>query len=478
MSDADKRLGQEEELLRILGLVEQGAISAADGEALLAALLDPGTRQITRTDRRSRTHPSDSPGAPVRPVPPVRTRPMRKPGDPLFRLSAGTDPDRIELQVGGKELSLELRRLSRQARRMSHEARRIAKRDLKDAVREAKSEIERAFKLSVDDSRRAAREVERELRSVFAEHGSQEGEAIGPAATSWLANLAGLDYNRDRVRHTADVELNQPAEGAARLVVRSTSGDVTVQGWAQDHIEVRGRKVAWGMDREMAQDRAEAMPVEVVRRNGDIVVETRPPVPGAVGVLNLQRMRTDLVIMAPAVLPVSIMSKSGDVVVRDHGAEVDITTTSGDVALHSPIAPIDVETASGDVRLRSCSAPRLSLTSVSGDLTVDLTPQPSGEYRLRSASGDVVTSLEGTQPTQVIMETARGEISTGSRLEIVRRERGRLDGRFPAATRDATGAGDAGGAERTTNDVRDQGGTGKATASLRVVTISGEISVS
>jgi hypothetical protein len=431
-----------DEIGRILKLVEEGSLSPADADVLLDGLLS-GSRA---------PEPEPRPSAQSASMPPP---------PPPHQGAAGVRGREVAGRAGlghGDEdtsVSTEVRRLSRQARRMAHEARRVAKRELKDALREARSEIERAFRLSATETKRAAREVEHELRSIFGEPGGSG------ARGGWLASLATLDFSRDRVEHTAKTLFEQPLNGAQRLIVRSGSGDVAVEGWDADKVEVSGNKLAWGADRETAQDRAEALPLDVQRRNGDIIVTAAAPAPGEVGVLNRQRMRTDLLIRIPRRLTLSVSSRSGDIVVRNHDGEADINSVSGDVVLHDTTAPTDVETTSGDIHLRGAAAPRLSLTSVSGDMSVNLDLRPGGEYRLRSASGDVVCRLGGEVPAEVVMETVRGDVTPGSSLAIQRRDGRRLECRYiPFA---GFGQWDA---------------AGKGRAMVRVITISGDISVS
>jgi len=344
-----------------------------------------------------------------------------------------------------------VRRLRREARRLSHEAQRFANREIKESLREAKAEIKRAFRLSVAESKRAVKQVEQELQTLF----SDDPEAPGPG--SWLANLAGIELARDRVSHTAQVLLAQPAEDIERIAVRNTTGDVTIRGWDEQRVEVRGSKTAWGMDREMAQDRAETMPLELLRGDREVLIEARAPVPAGVGFLNLQRMRTNIVVMVPRQLSLVANTRSGDVAIDGCTGAVEVNTTSGDVVIDCLAAPAEVETTSGDIRLTACRGVGLALTTLSGDMSVSLFPQPQSEYRLRSANGDVVVKLDGEVETDVLIETEAGDISHGPGLAIVRREASRLRLLYPATGEQAPG--------------------GAARAKLRVVTIKGDVSV-
>ena len=429
----DDRPGDvDQEMRKVLGLVAAGKLSPAEADELLSALLDAPDDPVTAPE-----------------APPRRPEPSPRKIERLKRQAASLEQ---EAQRERGPTSREIRRLGRQARRLEYEAQRTAKRELKNAIREAKSGLKQAFRLSVREVRRATREVESELRKAFDE---KRGE-LNPS--SWLANLARLDIGRDRVRHVTEVRLEQPLNGTERLAIRNVNGDVTVVGWDENRVEVQGQKVGWGVDREVAQDRAETMPLEIQRRGSEVFVEARAPVPAGVGLLNLQRMHTDLVVRVPRTLSLAVETAGGDVRLRGHDGEIEVGTKQGDVVLKGAKAETTVETLSGDISVRECTAPSLDLTTVSGDLLVQMTPQPAGEYRMRSAKGDVVARLEGSVATSCQLESERGDLSTGRSINVLSRASGRLKCLYP---RDSTTPPPAG-----------QG------AELKVVTIKGDISVS
>jgi DUF4097 and DUF4098 domain-containing protein YvlB len=224
---------------------------------------------------------------------------------------------------------------------------------------------------------------------------------------------------------------------------------------------VRGDRTAWGIDREMAEDRAQSLPVEISRRNGEVLVDARPPVPAGIGVLNMQRMRTDLVVMVPADCELSVSTKSGDVTVVGHTGPLSVDTTRGDVSLTDPQGRIKVETVSGDIHIGPGPVPELELVSVSGDVSADLAPVAGGQYRLRSASGDVTVHVSAVQDLRYEAETVSGELQVQLGGRLLTRERGRVVGEVREVSGDVS------------DDV-----TVAAVASLRCATISGDILVS
>lgn len=347
---------------------------------------------------------------------------------------------------------------------MAHEARRISRRDLRDALREAKHEIERAMRLSLEESSRAVREVEAELRGIFGEAGA----GARRRHPRWVSRLAGLDMSRDTVKQTSSLELQQEVAPHETITVRNTSGDVFVRGWDEMRVEVRGDRTAWGLDKEMAQDRAESLPIEISQRNGEIIVEARPPVPAGIGVLNILRTHTDLVVMVPARAALEITARNGDVTVVGHRGPLSANTTRGDISLTDPQGRVRAETVSGDIQLGPGPVAELELISVSGDISASVNPVAGGQYRLRSASGDVTVRVEA--PASCVLryevETVSGDLHVELGGKLLTRERGRIAGEMIPEARE--GAGPA----------PDQRDGGQAAAILKIATISGDVSVS
>lgn len=426
MSEPDRT---QEELMRILGLVESGELSADDADELISAM-NVAAASSQGAGAAARAAGDESP---------------TRSSDRVRRRSHDAHVA-FDERAGRRELSAELRKLQREARRITHEARRTARHDLREALREARHEIRNAVKLGVKESSRAIEEVKAELESVFGESRDRSGRR-----PRWLAGLAGLDLQRDRVKHTAEASLGADVERGQRIVVRNVSGDVAVKGWDQDRVELTARKTAWGVDQEVAQDRAEALPVEIQRRNGEMLIDARGPVPAGVGLLNLQRMHTDLVVSLPSWAPLEVTTKSGDVSVGNHAAELSVSTTSGDARLSTSGAKVKVETVSGDVGFSGRSAAEVELSTLSGDISAEFRPSPGGQYRLRSSSGDVRARLEAGAAAKCEVETASGDISVNPPWKIVSRGRRRVvaevegqdDAESPAQLSVATLSGDA-----------------------------------
>jgi len=450
---SDRLSNADQELRRILDLVAAGEVTPEAAALLLDAIAPSADQSVAgRPPAAIPLPPSYGPSDSRRRVTDgaPRRKPAAQPAGRIYRSAAGVRSSADALHSSGRELSREMRRFSREAKRISHEASKASKRDMKEALREAKDEIKRAFRLSVGEAKRAIADVEVELKTAFS-----SGDPTDPGGSSWLSSLARLGVVRDKVKHVARSVAGHPVRPGDRVTINNFAGDVVVTTWDESRVEVRAERTGWGADHEMAQDRAESMPLDVQQRAGEVRIEAHSAVPSGVGLLNLQRMTSDLAISVPRDVDLSITTKGGDVVVSGHHGQVAVTTSQGDVAIDGATGAVEVETVDGNIILRDCSSAKLGLTTVSGDVTVYLTAQPGGDYRLRSAEGDVAANLAPGSGIEVELETVRGNLTAGGGMTVLVRQPGHLRGAVH-------GAADAGQT---------------APATLRIVTINGDASV-
>lgn len=454
MSSQQGKVG--EEVRRVLELVAAGTLSPDSAALILDALSLPAMPGEAPGDE---TGPSARPGADVNPPGSSQARPhtassqVKRPvgSRRVYHTSPATKATIDGLQQSRRKLSREVRRLSREAKRISHEASRASKKEMREAIREAKDEIRRAFRLSVGEARRAIADVESELKTAFS-----AGLSDGRRDDGWLANLARLGVARDQVKHVARSAVEHEMAPGERVTVRNFAGDVVVNGWHRSSLELRAERTGWGADSEMAQDRAEGMPLDVQRREGEILIEAHPAVASGMGLLNLQRMRSNLTISVPRDINLAVTTKGGDVIVDGHVGQLTVITAQGDAAINGAAGAIDVETVQGEITLRECTSGRVAATSVSGDIIVYLKPQPGGEYRLRSADGDVVAHIVPGAALEYELETVSGDLNAGGTAAVLARQPGYVRGAIHPAPGAAAGA----------------------TARLHVVTINGDASVS
>ena len=147
----------------------------------------------------------------------------------------------------------------------------------------------------------------------------------------------------------------------ARVVARSTSGDVTVKGTKS--------------------------PVDARSTSGDVVV-------------------TD------ATDRITIESVSGDVRASQLSGDVRSESVSGTIEIRDATGPVRAETTSGDVSLLNVTSRNVYATTVSGEVEYDGTIDNTGRYEFHAHSGDIRLEIPESANAQFSIETFSGSLDS------------------------------------------------------------------
>jgi DUF4097 and DUF4098 domain-containing protein YvlB len=168
--------------------------------------------------------------------------------------------------------------------------------------------------------------------------------------------------------HTSDtVEVTIPP--GCRLEVRSTSGDVELEGTA-----------------------ALAGPVRLNTASGDVGVR------GGASALVVKTASGDVRVTGGTVEQLEVETASGDVTVEASTARALVDTASGSIRLRSLTGDLSVDTTSGDVRATWVSLPatgRVSVRTTSGGVRLRMPVTPALAGRLSTSSGRIVSDVDG-----------------------------------------------------------------------------------
>ena len=186
----------------------------------------------------------------------------------------------------------------------------------------------------------------------------------------------------ERVAETRDAA----PDGFVRVTL--VRGELDIQGWDKNQIEVRGE----------LDDKAEEFIFDVSR--GDAIIEVK--LPRDLGWNSGDA--SDLTIRVPRGSNVDISGVSTDIRVVDIDGGLDIGGVSGDLDIRSIRDRIDVTTVSGDLNVQDVSG-RISLKAVSGDIDVR---GGQGDFRLHTVSGDVLG--RGLQGIDFELESVSGDL--------------------------------------------------------------------
>ena len=218
--------------------------------------------------------------------------------------------------------------------------------------------------------------------------------------------------------------------GAQSISIECQSGQVRVEGG--DVAEISVRADLYGSGTELKVSRAGGRIVIAVEGEGPIVsAELTVIVPRK---LEVEAKVVSAELMATRLDgKVVLGSVSGEIVGEELRGEVQLKTTSGDTKLKGSTERVTAETVSGSLAL-ALNKVALTLTTVSGDVVIDAeevtnlnaqtisgdvqlnaTLSPQGNYRIATQSGDVTLNLE-RGGAELRFESMSGDLS-GPRVD-------------------------------------------------------------
>lgn len=211
------------------------------------------------------------------------------------------------------------------------------------------------------------------------------------------------------------VVIDHQVGARGRLILRQTSGEVSVRGVEGDRIRVRA-------------DDEKAFKERYSIETGKDSVEVRQTEKLGFGIFG-RGESVDLMVEVPHGANVSVETQSGDIDVLDLSGSKSFRTASGEVALHRLAGAVEVETVSGDlqiegpapidlkgrtvsgdVELRVPVLRRLDLGTTSGDMQLDAELRGDGPFAIRTISGDV--RIVGRTGIRIEAETITGDLSS------------------------------------------------------------------
>lgn len=268
-------------------------------------------------------------------------------------------------------------------------------------------------------------------------------------------------------------EQSVPAEPNGVVTVSNVAGRVAVTGWERPEVAVSAR-----LDRDIER-------VEVTSQRGRTLVRVILPERGS-----RRGGEADLEVRVPRGSELEVTTVSADIHSRGVLGVQRLRSVSGDIDADMAAADVELKTVSGDAVLRGRDEPAtVRATTVSGDFTLD---RGAGTLEVTTVSGDVLANLGAVR--SVRLRTTSGDVSFRGRLaqdatldaETVS---GELQLRTPAESgfsyEVSTFSGDIESCfgaqpERTSKygpGSRLSGRQGKGSASVRVRSMSGEVSI-
>ena len=190
-------------------------------------------------------------------------------------------------------------------------------------------------------------------------------------------------------RDTIDRQLE--ADPTSEVSISVTNGTIKIVGWDEPKVSVQGTRN--GEAGEFSVDR-DGRSIDI----DDSAYDHDGPA-----------AESNLTIQVPRGSSVDVDIISGRVEVQGINGEIEVGAVSGDVNVVADSPRISLESVSGDVTVSNAGAlTRGSFTSVSGDVVVDGALAEGADLELESVSGDITLSVRGELNARIDVETGPG----------------------------------------------------------------------
>ena len=233
------------------------------------------------------------------------------------------------------------------------------------------------------------------------------------------------------------------AEEGATVLVENVAGIVRVTGWDRPEVKVTG-ELGDGADRVVVSAEYGRVLVRVLMPRSSTTADTELIVSApADSRLEVETVSADIEIVgmngSQRVNSVSgdvttftagddleVKSATGDITVEGNGTTSDamITSVSGDVLIKGVTGEVNAKSVSGDVLVEGSAITKVRLSSTSGDLRLSASVNSDPQLVLESISGDTTIEIDGDISGEFDLKTTSGEITTCFGLEPVRDEYG------------------------------------------------------
>jgi DUF4097 and DUF4098 domain-containing protein YvlB len=224
-----------------------------------------------------------------------------------------------------------------------------------------------------------------------------------------------------------DIDESKDASPDGLVEIINPRGEVTIRGWDENRIEIRGElddlseEFIFEIDGNTAR-----IEVKIPKRGanwGDgSDLEIQVPQGSRVSfesassdssVSNIQggiRFRTASgdIDARNIESQINIKTVSGDIEVRDAAGRANVSSVSGEIELELTSKRISADTVSGDLELKLASFDQLFAKAVSGDMEISGTLTSNGDIETSTVSGDIFLELIEPVDAEISIETGPG----------------------------------------------------------------------
>lgn len=181
------------------------------------------------------------------------------------------------------------------------------------------------------------------------------------------------------------------------LFLTNRNGDVTLQQWDKDYVEVRATK-------KTNHDRDELAKVRI-----DVAIDDKMVIRSEY-LEEKARVSVDYWISVPSYVVVDkITTANGDIELNSTQGDTRLVTANGDVDVKDVKGIIHVQTANGDIEVRTTTA-MTKATTANGDIRADIQALPDEGTMIKTSNGSIDLLVSKKLNADLHCATSMGEV--------------------------------------------------------------------
>ena len=256
-----------------------------------------------------------------------------------------------------------------------------------------------------------------------------------------LLTLTGCDIEDfgPSDRFHADFHYTYPLKPGGRLSMDNFNGQIEIEGWDQNKVDVTGTKFASSQDmldqiKIEIHDSADHVEIRTVRpstRHGNMGARYTIKVPRSIELDRIGssngHIRIQNVVGAARLKTsnggVRAIHVDGDVDAQTSNGPIDLEEVKGSASMHTTNGRVHAEDIGGQceadtsngsisVRLGAVSAAPMKFSTTNGSIEINLQASPKGDVRASTNNGSITVHMPSSAGARVKADTSNSSIST------------------------------------------------------------------
>ncbi len=219
---------------------------------------------------------------------------------------------------------------------------------------------------------------------------------------------ADWGWGDNRVKETESFEQTYDAANDAAIRIETTNGNIEIETWDRDEVQVRAEKKARARDRDDAQALLDETEIVVRETSAGLTIEADLPE----GSWRKRRgnVSVNFQLMVPRGASVESHSTNGGIDIAGTGGRVEAVTTNGGITLRDIGGDADLETTNGQIKAFGIGGALNARTTNGGIDAEVLATSLNDDMRLTTTNGSVDIALSTALVASVDASAQNGRV--------------------------------------------------------------------